>query len=84
MFFSFFHVTAGYRPLFAPDELKLICNLTPIYHGRDGTESEFPMVEFVLTEPERQRRDSLFSRRLVGGAFIAGLILLGLVFPVTI
>jgi hypothetical protein len=38
----------------------------------------------VLTINDRQRRDSLFIRRMIGGAFIIGLLLLGLAFPIII
>ena len=34
--------------------------------------------------PERQKRDSLFKRRLIGAAIIISLALLGLAFPVVI
>jgi hypothetical protein len=39
---------------------------------------------FVLTINDRQRRDSRFIRRMVGGAFVIGLVLLGLAFPMMI
>jgi hypothetical protein len=34
--------------------------------------------------PDRQQRDSLLRRRLIGIAFIIGLVLLGLAFPMVI
>jgi hypothetical protein len=37
-----------------------------------------------LMAPEYRKRDSLLFRRLVGGAFILGLALLGLAFPIVI
>jgi hypothetical protein len=39
---------------------------------------------FVATINDRQQRDSVFIRRVVGGAFIIGLLLLGLAFPIMI
>jgi F0F1-type ATP synthase membrane subunit c/vacuolar-type H+-ATPase subunit K len=43
-----------------------------------------PTGDLVFIAPERQQRDSLFVRRLIGGAFIGGLALLGLAFPIII
>jgi hypothetical protein len=42
------------------------------------------ITHLVMIVQDRQRRDSLFLRRVVGGAFIIGLVLLGLVFPIVI
>jgi hypothetical protein len=38
----------------------------------------------IPTRSERQERDSLLKRRLIGAAVIIGLVLLGLAFPVVI
>jgi len=43
-----------------------------------------PFADPVLENSKRPRRDSLFLRRVVGGAFIAGLVVLGLVFSMII
>jgi hypothetical protein len=40
--------------------------------------------DLTLIASERRRRDSLFIRRMIGGAFILGLALLGLAFPIII
>jgi hypothetical protein len=40
--------------------------------------------DVALTEMARQKRDSLLMRRVVGGAFILGLVVLGLAFPMII
>jgi hypothetical protein len=39
------------------------------------------MADTDLASSDRQRRDSLFVRRLIGGVFVIGLALLGLAFP---
>ena len=39
-------------------------------------------MDLMRTVHDRQRRDSVFLRRVIGGAFIVGLILLGLALPV--
>jgi F0F1-type ATP synthase membrane subunit c/vacuolar-type H+-ATPase subunit K len=38
----------------------------------------------LIPTTERQERDSLFKRRLIGVAFIVSLVLLGLAFPIVI
>jgi len=40
------------------------------------------LMDLMRTVHDRQRWDSVFFRRVIGGAFIVGLILLGLALPV--
>ncbi|MGD0433021.1 MAG: hypothetical protein ABSA58_18205 [Acetobacteraceae bacterium] len=40
--------------------------------------------DLMMIVQDRQRRDSLFLRRVVGGAFIIGLVLLGLALPIMV
>jgi hypothetical protein len=42
------------------------------------------VANLISTVQDRSRRDSLLMRRIVGCAFIGGLVLLGLAFPMAI
>jgi hypothetical protein len=42
------------------------------------------ITDLMMIMQDRQRRDSLLLRRVLGGAFIIGLVLLGLAFPIMI
>ncbi len=43
-----------------------------------------PLAAPGVLESQAQKRDSLFARRVIGGTFIAALVLLGLAFPMII
>jgi hypothetical protein len=42
------------------------------------------ITDLMTIVQDRQRRDSLFLRRVVGGAFVIGLVLIGLALPIMI
>jgi hypothetical protein len=49
-----------------------------------NSQAEDVTEDLIPIEPERQKRDSLLRRRMIGAAIIIGLVLLGLAFPVII
>jgi hypothetical protein len=50
----------------------------------DGLKAKLPMPKRGLVVSNWRNRESLFARRALGGAFVIGLVLLGLAFPVLI
>jgi hypothetical protein len=71
-----------------PVEVETFFQFLPLYHRYNISESEFTMTHKVpdvapAARIERER-DSLLMRRVIGGAFILGLVVLGFALPVLI
>jgi hypothetical protein len=57
---------------------------TDMFDRKENSQVVSVADDLTLTSPERQKRDSLLKRRLIGVALIIGLALLGLAFPLVI